>query len=120
MIRGLLILLLCQFAGDLIARASGIPVPGSVVGMLVLFAALVIRRHVPEDLDQVSRAVLKPLTLYFLPTSAGIMTMGPLLAQEGPRIGLVVVVSTVTPLLLCGYGLDRWLRSRGLPGSPMT
>ena len=80
--------------------------------MLILFAALVIRRHVPADLDQVSQVVLKPLTLYFVPASVGIITMGPLLAQEGLRIGLVMVLSTLTPLLLCGYGLDRWLRSR--------
>jgi len=114
MIRGLLILLLCQFAGEVLARASGIPVPGGVIGMLILFAALVLRRHVPADLDQVSQVVLKPLTLYFVPASAGIMTMGPLLAQEGIRIGLVLVISTVLPLLVCGYGLDRWLRARGL------
>ncbi|HQX89929.1 MAG TPA: CidA/LrgA family protein [Moraxellaceae bacterium] len=112
MIRGLLILLLCQFAGEIVARAAGIPVPGGVIGMLILFAALVIRRHVPADLDQVSQVVLKPLTLYFVPASVGIITMGPLLAQEGLRIGLVMVLSTLTPLLLCGYGLDRWLRSR--------
>lgn len=114
MIRGLLILLLCQFAGEALARASGIPVPGGVIGMLILFAVLVIRRGVPADLDQVSQVVLKPLTLYFVPASVGIMTMGPLLAQEGIRIGLVLAISTVVPLLVCGYGLDRWLRSRGL------
>lgn len=113
MIRGLLILLLCQFAGEIIARASGIPVPGGVIGMLILFAGLVIRRGVPADLDQVSQVVLKPLTLYFVPASVGIMTMGPLLAQEGIRIGVVMVLSTVIPLLVCGYGLDRWLRARG-------
>ncbi len=113
MIRGLLILLLCQFAGEIVARAAGIPVPGGVIGMLILFAALVIRRHVPADLDPVSQVVLKPLTLYFVTASVGIMTMGPLLAQEGLRIGLVMVLSTLIPLLVCGYGLDRWLRHRG-------
>ncbi len=113
MIRGLLILLLCQFAGEVVARAADVPVPGGVIGMLILFAALVIRRGVPADLDQVSQVVLKPLTLYFVPASVGIMTLGPLLAQEGLRIGLVMVLSTVIPLLVCGYGLDRWLQARG-------
>ncbi|MDP2228314.1 MAG: CidA/LrgA family protein [Moraxellaceae bacterium] len=113
MIRGLLILLLCQFAGEVIARAAGIPVPGGVIGMLLLFAGLLIRRGVPDDLEQVSQTVLKPLTLYFVPASVGIMTMGPLLAQEGLRIGLVLLLSTLLPLLVCGYGLDRWLQKRG-------
>ena len=35
--------------------------------------------------------------------------MGPLLAREGVRIGLVMVLATIIPMLVCGYGLDRWL-----------
>ena len=85
MIRGLLILLLCQFAGEAVARMLHLPVPGSVLGMLLLFAVLVLRRRVPADLEQASQAVLRPLTLYFVPASVGIMTMGPLLREEGLR-----------------------------------
>jgi holin-like protein len=108
----LLILLLCQFAGEALARILHLPVPGSVLGMLLLFAALVLRRRVPADLEQASQAVLRPLTLYFVPASVGIMTMGPLLREEGLRIGLVLVLATILPMLVCGYGLDRWLRHR--------
>lgn len=114
MIRGLLILLLCQFAGEGIAHFLDLPVPGGVIGMLLLFVGLIIRRGVPEELEQSSQAILKPLTLYFVPASVGVMTMGPLLAQEGIRIGLVMVLSTIIPMLVCGYGLDRWLAKRGV------
>lgn len=114
MIRGLLILLLCQFAGDCIAQALDLPVPGGVIGMLLLFVGLIIRGGVPEELAQSAQAVLKPLTLYFVPASVGVMTMGPLLAQEGIRIGLVMVLATLIPMLVCGYGLDRWLSRRGV------
>lgn len=114
MMRGFLILLLCQLAGEALAQALHVPVPGGVMGMLILFLALLLRRGVPEDLEKTSQLVLKPLSLYFVPASVGIMTMGPLLAQEGLRIGLVMVLSTVIPLLLCAYGLDRWLAHRGM------
>ncbi|MDQ8036828.1 MAG: CidA/LrgA family protein [Pedobacter sp.] len=114
MIRGLLILLLCQFAGECIAHLLDLPVPGGVIGMLLLFIGLIIRRGVPEELEQSSQAILKPLTLYFVPASVGVMTMGPLLAQEGIRIGLVMALSTIIPMLVCGYGLDRWLAKRGV------
>lgn len=115
MIRSLLVLLSCQLAGELIAHATGLPVPGAVLGMLVLFLALVLRRGVPEELEKTSQVLLRPLTLYFVPASVGIMTMGPLLAQEGVRIGIVMVLSTLIPLLACAYGLDFWLRRRSLP-----
>lgn len=114
MIRGLLILLACQLAGEFIATALGIPVPGGVIGMLLLFIGLVLRHGVPAELEQASQGVLRHLALYFVPASVGIMTMGPLLAQEGLRIGVVMVLSTVIPMLACGYLLDRWLARRGL------
>lgn len=113
MIQGLLVLLLCQLAGEAIALWLDLPVPGGVIGMLILFVGLILRRGVPAELEQTSQLILKPLTLYFVPASVGIMTMGPLLAQEGIRIGIVLLLSTVLPLLICGYGLDRWLARRG-------
>lgn len=112
MIRGMLILLLCQFAGEALSRSLQLPVPGGVIGMVLLFAGLVLWRRVPADLEQCSQLVLRPLTLYFVPASVGIMTMGPLLAREGLRIAVVLVLATVLPMLVCGYGLDRWLRKR--------
>ncbi|MES2917838.1 MAG: CidA/LrgA family protein [Pseudomonadota bacterium] len=114
MIRGFILLLLCQLAGELIARSLDVPVPGGVIGMLLLFIGLLLYRGVPEELEQASQGVLKHLALYFVPASVGIMTMGPLLAQEGVRIGVVMVLSTLIPLLACGYLLDRWLAKRGL------
>lgn len=114
MMRGFLLLLLCQLAGEALAQALRMPVPGSVMGMLILFLGLLVRRGVPADLEKTSQLVLKPLSLYFVPASVGIMTMGPLLAEEGLRIGLVMVLSTLLPLVLCAYGLDRWLTQRGV------
>jgi holin-like protein len=113
-IRGVLILLLCQLLGEVVAQSAGIPVPGGVVGMLILFVGLILRRGVPDYLEQSTQLILKPLTLYFVPASVGIMTMGPLLAQEGIRIGIVMLLSTLLPLLVCAYVLDRWLSRRGL------
>lgn len=114
MIRGFLILLLCQFAGEALAHALLLAVPGSVIGMLILFVGLALRRSVPAGLEQGSQMVLKPLMLYFVPASVGLMTMGPTLAEEGLRIGIVMVLATLIPMLVCAYGMDRWLARRGL------
>ena len=40
MIEAILILLGCQLAGEAASRAFGLPVPGPVLGMALLFAAL--------------------------------------------------------------------------------
>lgn len=113
MIRGFIVLLSCQLLGEFIARVLDVPVPGGVIGMLLLFIGLLLYRGVPEGVEQVSQGLLRHLALYFVPASVGIMTMGPLLAQEGVRIGVVMVLSTLLPLLACGYLLDRWLAKQG-------
>ncbi len=43
MIRGLLALVLCQLAGDFVAHALALPVPGPVLGMALLLAVLLVR-----------------------------------------------------------------------------
>jgi len=63
-IRGVLILLLCQLLGEVVAQSAGIPVPGGVVGMLILFVGLILRRGVPDYLEQSTQLILKPLTLF--------------------------------------------------------
>ena len=39
-LRGLALLLLCQSAGEAVARAAHLPLPGPVIGLLLLFALL--------------------------------------------------------------------------------
>ena len=38
MVRGMTVLLVCQLAGEVTARALDLPMPGPVLGMLLLFA----------------------------------------------------------------------------------
>ncbi len=42
MILSLTLLLLCQLAGEILARAAALPVPGPVVGMALLLAVLIL------------------------------------------------------------------------------
>lgn len=48
MLNGFLILLLCQLVGEVLVLASGIPVPGPVMGMVVLLLVIVIRAKRPK------------------------------------------------------------------------
>lgn len=58
MIGALAALLLCQLAGEALARAFGLPVPGPVIGMGLLLAALLARGGPPETLGRTSDALV--------------------------------------------------------------
>lgn len=104
------LLLLFQLLGELTVRLLPVPLSGNLAGMLLLFLFLVIHGRVPESLASFAPKFLQHLTLYFLPVSAGVITLGGLLAAEGARIAAVMVLSTVIPLVLVAALLDRLLK----------
>jgi len=48
-------LLACQVAGEFVARLLALPVPGPVIGTILLFALLLIRGRAPDALRDVAR-----------------------------------------------------------------
>lgn len=105
MLVGFLILLLFQFAGELIVIALGVPVPGPVVGMVLLLVCLIVKGEVPESLRIPSEALLKHLALLFVPAGVGLMTHFSLLKADWLAILLALIISTgltiiVTALIL--------------------
>ena len=87
MIAGLLVLFGCQLAGELIATVSGVPVPGPVIGLVLLLGWLTWRR--PGDGHPVVRAgdgLLRHLQLLFVPAGVGVV------AQAGVSGGAAVAI----------------------------
>jgi holin-like protein len=103
-LRGLAVLLLCQSAGEALARLTDAPLPGPVLGLLLLWALLrvdALRRPVAAAAD----ALLAHLSLLFVPVGVGVVVHLDLIARFGVRMAAVVVLSTwvglaVTALVL--------------------
>lgn len=101
MINGLLWLLGCQLVGELVVRALDLPVPGPVVGMVVLFGVLLVRRPTRESESGTLRAadgLLRHLQLLFVPAGVGIMAHVGAIRAEWLPIGLALVLSWVAGL----------------------
>jgi holin-like protein len=88
-------LLLFQCAGELVARWVGLPVPGPVIGMIALLAALLVRGSVPASVGTAADALAKHLSLLFVPAGVGVMMYFRHLAGEWLPIALALLVSTV-------------------------
>lgn len=102
MLSSITVLLLCQLAGEVIARLTKIPVPGPVVGMLLLFIGLVIRRGVPENLEKTGTTLLSHLSLLFIPAGVGVMVHLKLIAAEWLPITAALVISTALTIAVTG------------------
>jgi holin-like protein len=114
MLEAILALFACQLMGEAIARGLGLPVPGPVLGMLLMFMALQIwywrkardtraeSASVPgiekTSLEVVSAFLLANLSLLFVPAGVGIISHIKILSAHG--IGLVVALVLSTALSL--------------------
>ena len=95
MLGALTLLLVYQLVGEVIVQVSGLPVPGPVVGMLLLFLTLLARGSVPAWLRDTCQGLLSHLSLLFVPAGVGVMLHFKRLGAEWLPIVVALVASTV-------------------------
>jgi holin-like protein len=114
-LEAVLTLLSFELLGDLLRSAMHLPVPGPVVGMLLLAICLAWQNRrlsapAPSPLDRTAGALLEYMGLLFVPAGVGIIGEGKLLRQEWLPIMAAIIGSTVISLLVTGLVMDRLLR----------
>ena len=102
----------CQLAGELFIAATGLPVPGPVVGMALLFTGLLLRGAIPAELGQVADALISHLSLLFVPAGVGVMVHARLIGSELVPISAALIVSTVLTIAVTGVLMARLGRRR--------
>ncbi|KIL99943.1 Antiholin-like protein LrgA [Paramagnetospirillum magnetotacticum MS-1] len=112
------VLLLCQLAGEVLVRLSGWPLPGPVVGMVLLFTGLVIRGRIPSGLDLAVKAILSNFALLFIPASVGVMVHLKLIAEEALPIAAAVLGSTFATIVVSGLLMQALTKRPKTGGEP--
>jgi len=89
------IILIFQLAGELIVLACSLPIPGPVIGMLLLFLCLLFKGSLPENLKTTAHGLLKQLGLLFVPAGSGIIAYTALIQKEWLAITATLIFSTL-------------------------
>jgi holin-like protein len=111
MLNALTLLICCQFAGEVIARGVSLPLPGPVLGLLLLLAYLVVRGRAPDpDLAITSGWLLRYLGLLFVPAGVGVITQLDILGENWLPLLVAIPVSTLLGLLTTGWVMQRLAR----------
>lgn len=105
------LLLVLQLVGEIFIRLSGLPIPGALIGLLLLFAGLVWRARLPVALRDTARHVLQHLMLLFIPPVAGVMLHFDRLADEWLPFLLVCTLGTVITIVVTALTLS-WMIKR--------
>jgi putative effector of murein hydrolase LrgA (UPF0299 family) len=115
MIHAVLILLACQLAGETISRAAGLPLPGPVLGLIILVAALTVVPQLADKLRPITQTILGNLSLLFVPAGVGVVQHLPLIAQAGAGLVVALIGSTILAIMagaLAFAGAARLIGSR--------
>jgi holin-like protein len=110
MLKALATLLVFQTIGETASFGLGLPIPGPVIGMALLFGWLVLRPAAADGLRPVTGELLRHLSLLFVPAGVGIMLHKDRFADEGWAILVAVVASTVLTLVVTAVTIDRVAR----------
>ena len=107
-LRGLALLLALQAAGEALAHLLGLPLPGPVVGLILLLGALKFE-PIREPVAAAADLLLAHLSLLFVPVGVGVITHLPLVSRYATPLLVVIVVSTWFGLAVTAWVLRRLL-----------
>ncbi|RBP27555.1 holin-like protein [Marinobacter pelagius] len=111
-LNGITLLLVYQLVGEVTVRLLGVPIPGPVLGMVMLFITLWIRGSTPESVETASTGLLSHLSLLFVPAGVGMMAHFSRIADEWLPITLALLLSTIITMVATALVMQlttRWL-----------
>lgn len=111
MLTGISILLVCQLTGEVLVRLFALPVPGPVVGMVLLLIGLLVHGSMPRGLRISSEGLLRHLALLYVPAGVGLMVHFGLIAREWIVILAALTISTVLTIAATALTM-QWLINR--------
>ena len=109
MIASLSLILLCQLAGEAFVRGLSLPMPGPVIGLMILLVLLLARDRFTvlargplqgDGVESASRGLLANLSLLFVPAGVGVVQKLDLIVDHGIAFLGVLVVSVLITLLV--------------------
>lgn len=94
MIPALVILLCFQLVGEVAARGLGLPLPGPVIGLVLLVVSCSLRPALAERLRPVVQGLLGNLSLFFVPAGVGVVAHLGEFRSDGLAIAVALIAST--------------------------
>jgi holin-like protein len=106
------LLLAFWLAGQSVVRLADLPVPGGVVGMLMVLLLLVTRRLSVLSVRRGAEWLISDMVLFFVPAVLAILDHHELLGLVGLKVLAVIIGSTLAVMGATGLTVDLCYRRR--------
>lgn len=109
MLKSITLIFLAQLAGEGLVHALAWPVPGPVVGMLLLLAWLLWRGQAPRELEDTADGLLRHLSLLFVPAGVGVVLHLRVFEEQPWALAASIVGATLAVIVLVAWAAQRLL-----------
>ncbi|MDO4427003.1 MAG: CidA/LrgA family protein [Moraxella sp.] len=112
---GFLVVFGCLFVGEVFIHLTGLPLPPSIIGLLLLFMLLSLKWVSLEKLQAVAKTMLDYLAFMIVPACISIMQYLDVIKRDAVPLVLGTLLSTLLVLIVTGktHVLVRaWLKKR--------
>jgi len=112
MIKGLFFILLFYFLGEMLSLLIGGFMPGSVLGMILLFLSLFFKLLKPEYVKDAATVITKNMAVFFVPAGVGLMAYYDILSKNLVAIVAAISISTVLTIIAVALVQERFEKRR--------
>ncbi len=110
------LLIALQLVGEAIVTVTGLPIPGAVIGLVLLYIILSVRGEASEEMTRTTGFLLDNLALLFVPAGVGVIAYLPLIADQWEMIVAALLVSVTVTIALTAATMS-WLARRAAAAS---
>ncbi len=106
-VMGIVSIFICWAAGDFLEKQWSLPVPGAVLGLVILFAAFTVSPKFVAFVSPAGTLLLRNFPLFLFPIGAGFLTLSGISIVDLFKIATTILVSLLISLTLCAYVFQR-------------
>lgn len=97
------IILVYSFVGDIIHTTFNLPIPGSIIGLVLLFISLKTKILKLESIERAGNWLKSNMALLFVPITVGIMPYFNVIQKNWVEVTLIMVISTIITYLVTAF-----------------
>lgn len=112
MVKGIFIVLLFYFVGQCLSYLIKGFVPGSIIGMILLFLCLYFKAISPDNVRDIANAFTRNMAIFFIPAGAGLLGSYGIISKFWMSILIVCSISTILVIAVVGIVQQKMEKRR--------
>ena len=107
MLKGLFVLLVLLVLGQAIQSWIAVPVPSSIIGMVLLLISFILIKKIPKDIEIAANKLSPLLPLFIIPISAGLITQVDIIQAYGFKLFIILTISLIPGAIITAL-IIKW------------